>query len=107
MILADGDTFWHVAVVVSHGVLVPVVLAIGVEVSAGTLEVGCITGRILVDMHGMESKFEVFQFDFYFHALLHGLEGCRAGVLAGRAQNRNLYLLGSFLAASSRGCHSR
>ncbi len=83
MILAHGDAGRHVAIVVAHGVQVAVVFAVGVEVSAGSLEVGCVTDRILVDMDGVDSKLEVLELNFDLHAVLDGLEGCKAGVLTG------------------------
>ena len=90
MILAHGDARRHVAIVVAHGVQVAVVLAVGIEVSAGSLEVGGVTDWILVDMHGVHSKLDVFELNFDLHALLDGLEGCKAGVLTGCVQNAAL-----------------
>src|SRR5271165_1061796 len=58
-----GQVLGHVAIVVTVGILVSVLLGCGVEVSAGGLEVGWIALGVLVNVDGVLAGRKVLQVD--------------------------------------------
>ena len=66
----------HVAGVVAIGVIEPVLLAGGIEVPAGRLEVGRIAHGVLVEVHRMFAGRQVLERQLHFHALSLGDNGC-------------------------------
>ena len=64
----NGDIL-HVAGVVAFGILQSVLFIIGIEMRAGRLEIGWIALRILVDVDGMFSRWQIVQVELDHHAL--------------------------------------
>ena len=80
-------------------------LGIRVEVAARTFEIGRVADRLRVNMYGVFAKGEVLQFEldgeFAFLALV---EGCRAGILAGRGLDGNDQLVFLFSESGGNEC---
>src|SRR5271166_3281223 len=72
----------HVAGVMSVGIVETVLLAGGIEMPAGRLEVRWITLWVLVEMYGVLPWRQVFEVQFHFHTLLLGLNGCGPDAVA-------------------------
>ena len=73
----------------SHGVLEAVLLVVGVEVAAGSLEVRAVAEGLSVDVDAMLAYGEILEVELDLYALFGGAEGCRAGILAGAGLDGN------------------
>src|SRR5205823_13691097 len=85
----DGDVQGKIAGVVAHGILNAVLLVLGIEVSAGGLEVGWIAEGFGVDVDGVLADGKIFEVEFDGEFALLLLEGGGAGVLTGAGLEGN------------------
>src|SRR5207247_4804404 len=68
--------------VVAFGILQSVLFIIGIEMRAGRLEIGWIALRILVDVDGMFSRWQIVQVEPDHHALFALIHNRRTYALA-------------------------